>query len=86
MEDVRGPFNLTAPGPVTNRQLTKALGEVMRRPTIIPTPIFGIRALYGEMGVTLATASQRVVPAALTDAGFEWKHPEILEPLRQALA
>jgi uncharacterized protein (TIGR01777 family) len=84
--DVRGPVNLVAPTPVTNRQLTKALGEVMHRPTVIPTPIFGIRALYGQMGVTLATVSQRVVPEVLAEAGFEWQQPEILESLRLALA
>ena len=84
--DVSGPVNLVAPNPVTNRQLTKAIGEVLNRPTIIPTPTFGIRLLYGEMGVTLATASQRVVPEVLTDAGFEWEHTDVRTPLRRALA
>lgn len=85
-QDVSGPVNVTAPIPVTNRELTKAIGAVMNRPTIIPTPVFGIRALYGEMGVSLATASQRVVPAVLEDAGFTWRHTDIHDPLRTALA
>jgi len=84
--DVSGPVNLVAPEPVTNRQLTKAIGEVMGRPTVIPTPTFGIRALYGEMGVTFATASQRVVPQALEQAGFTWQQSDVHEPLREALA
>lgn len=84
--DVSGPVNLAAPACVTNRQLTKAIGEVLNRPTIIPTPIFGIRLLYGEMGVTLATDSLRVVPQKLREAGFQWKHTDIEEPLREALA
>ncbi len=84
--DISGPVNLVAPSSVTNRQLTKAIGEVMHRPTIIPTPIFGIRLLYGEMGVTLATDSQRVVPEKLQQVGFEWEDHDVHEPLREALA
>lgn len=83
--DVSGPVNLVAPAVVTNRQLTRAIGDVLNRPTVLPTPIFGIRLLYGEMGVTLATDSQRVVPEQLREAGFEWEHTEIREPLRTAL-
>ena len=84
-QDVSGPVNLTAPACVTNRQLTRAIGEVLNRPTIIPTPILAIRLLYGEMGVTLATDSQRVVPDRLREAGFHWEHTDIHEPLRHAL-
>ena len=85
-EDVSGPVNLVAPEPVTNRTLTHAIGEVLNRPTVIPTPTFGIRLLYGEMGVTLATASQRCVPDVLAEAGFEWHQTDVREPLRQAFA
>ena len=84
--DIRGPVNLVAPNSVTNRQLTKAIGEVLNRPTVIPTPTFGIRLLYGEMGVTLATASQRVVPEVLADAGFTWEDTDVRAPLREAFA
>lgn len=83
--DVRGAVNLVAPEPVTNRTLTKAIGEVLHRPTILPTPLVAIKALYGEMGVTLATSSQRCVPSALQRAGFEWEQTDVTEPLRQAL-
>lgn len=84
--DISGPVNLCAPAPVTNRQLTKAIGEVLNRPTVLPTPTFGIKLLYGDMGVTLATASQRCIPEKLQQAGFEWKQTEVREPLREALA
>lgn len=83
--DLSGPVNLTAPTPVRNAELTQAIGDVLRRPTIIPTPILGIRALYGEMGVSLATVSQRVVPQVLLDAGFEWHVPDLRDALRDAL-
>jgi uncharacterized protein len=83
--DLAGPVNLTAPTPVTNLELTKALGEVMRRPTVFPIPAFAIRALYGEMGATLATVSQRVVPTRLLEAGFSFTHADIRSALRVAL-
>jgi len=80
--ELAGPVNLTAPEPVTNTELTAGLGEVLRRPTLLPIPALAIRALYGEMGDTLATVSQRVVPRRLLDAGFTFEVPE----LRRALA
>lgn len=84
--DLSGPVNLTAPTPVRNEELTDAIGEVLHRPTVFPTPILAIRALYGEMGVSLATVSQRVVPQVLLDAGFEWRVPDLRDALRDALA
>lgn len=83
--DLAGPVNLVAPNPVQNRELTEALGEVLHRPTIIPTPILGIRLLYGEMGVSLATTSQRVVPRRLQAAGFEFRHATLRPALELAL-
>jgi uncharacterized protein len=84
-EPISGPVNLTAPAPVTNAELTRALGAVMRRPTVFPIPPIAIRALYGEMGVTLATSSQRAVPRVLLDAGFEFVHADLTSALRVAL-
>lgn len=84
--DVRGPVNLSHPSPVTNRQLTSAIGDAMGRPTILPVPVFGVRLLYGEMGVSMATASHRCVPTALQEAGFTWQDDDPREPLREAFA
>jgi uncharacterized protein len=84
-DGLAGPFNLTAPEPVTNAEFTRALGEVLRRPTVLPIPTFAIRALYGEMGVSLATVSQRVFPTRLLEAGFEFLHPDVRSALRVAL-
>jgi uncharacterized protein len=80
-----GPVNLVGPAPVTNLELTKALGEVMNRPTVFPIPAFAIRLLYGEMGETLATVSNRVIPQVLLDAGFRFRHTDIRSALRVAL-
>jgi uncharacterized protein (TIGR01777 family) len=79
-----GAVNLVGPTPADNRELTRALGRVLRRPTLFPIPPLAIRALYGEMGVTLATVSQRVLPRRLLDAGFSFRHTTILAALSAA--
>ena len=84
-EDLSGPVNLVGPQPATNRDLTTALGKVLRRPTVLPIPPVAIRLLYGEMGVTLATVSNRVLPQRLTEAGFTFSHTTLLAALEAAL-
>jgi len=83
--DLSGPVNLTAPTPVTNAELTRAIGEVLRRPTVLPTPAVALRALYGEMGETLATVSSRVLPARLIASGFTFTHTDVRDALALAL-
>lgn len=83
--DVAGPVNVTGPHPVRNAELTRALGEVLHRPTLLPVPLLAIRALYGEMGDSLATVSQRAVPRVLESAGFGFRHPRLRPALRVAL-
>lgn len=75
--DLDGPVNLEGPDPARNTRLTKALGTAWNRPTILPVPVFAINLLYGEMGVTLATSSQRAVPERLREAGFTFSHETI---------
>jgi len=81
---LEGAVNLTGPNPATNLEMTRALGTVLRRPTVFPIPALAIRLLYGEMGETLATVSQRVLPRRLLDAGFVFRHTTILAALRVA--
>ena len=84
---VRGPVNLTAPAPVTNEVLTKALGRVLHRPTFLPVPRFGPKLLLGsELADTLLYDSQRVLPEVLLDAGFEFRHTDLESTLRELLA
>jgi NAD dependent epimerase/dehydratase family enzyme len=82
---IAGPVNLVAPNPVTNEQFTKALGQALSRPTIVPAPELGVRALYGEMGVEVLIRRPRVLPAKLLDAGFEFWYPMIDTALERAL-
>lgn len=80
-DSLSGGVNLCAPNPVTNAELTEALGEVLHRPTVLPIPVFALRLLYGEMGVTLGTDSLRAVPTKLLDAGFEFRHVHLRDAL-----
>ena len=67
-ERMCGPFNATAPEPVTNRVFTQALGSVLKRPTFIPVPAFALKAALGESSMALLTG-QRAVPAAVMNWG-----------------
>jgi uncharacterized protein (TIGR01777 family) len=74
--DVSGPVNLVGPDPVTNAEVTKVMGEILRRPTVLPVPGFALKAVLGEFAED-TLASQRIVPAVLSKAGFSWEQPDI---------
>ena len=78
-----GPINLTAPEPATNREFSKTLGRVLRRPAFAPVPAFAVKALYGEMADIVITG-QRAVPARLTELGYRFRQPELEPALRDA--
>lgn len=79
-----GPVNATAPEPVTNKQFSKVLGRVLRRPAVAPVPALAIRALYGEMA-EIVTEGQRAVPRRTQALGYEFRHTELEAALRDAL-
>jgi uncharacterized protein len=83
--DISGAVNLTAPNPATNEQFVQALGRALGRPTVIPLPAFAVRTAFGEMGETMLLEGQRVLPARLLDAGFEFRYPELDTTLERAL-
>jgi uncharacterized protein (TIGR01777 family) len=82
-EGLSGPVNVTAPDPVTNRELSRTLGRVLRRPAFAPVPALAVKALYGEMA-QIVTTGQRAVPAALTAAGYRFRQPALEAALRDA--
>jgi uncharacterized protein (TIGR01777 family) len=84
-EAASGPINLTAPEPATNRELSKALGRVLRRPAFAPVPALAVKALYGEMADIVITG-QRAVPARLTELGYRFRQPDLQAALRDATA
>jgi uncharacterized protein len=77
-----GPVNLTAPAPVTNSVFTKALGKVLKRPTLVPIPLAPLTVLYGEEMVReMLLSGANVMPRRLLDSGFQFKHVAINEAL-----
>jgi len=82
-ERYRGPVNLTAPHPVTNAEVTAAMGRVLGRPTVLPVPAFAIKAALGEFSQDVL-GSQRVLPQVLESDGFNWSDPTIDQAIQQA--
>ena len=78
---ISGPLNVTAPHPVTNLEFARTLGRVLRRPALMPTPAFALRAVLGEMAEAVVTG-QQVLPAKAQTFGFDFKHPELDGALR----
>jgi uncharacterized protein len=86
LDTLAGPVNAVAPAPVSNQELTRVLGRVLGRPTLVPFPAPAVRMLLGEMGEALLLDSARVVPRRLERAGFRFRHPGLEGALRDALA
>lgn len=85
-DDLEGPVNLVAPTPVTNAEFTTTLGRVLQRPTVLPVPKFALRLGAGaEMANEMLIGGARVIPAVLSEHGFEWEHPNLEPALRSIL-
>lgn len=84
-DHLSGPVNLTGPDPVTNAEITSAMGHVLGRPTILPAPAFALKAVLGEFS-TEVLGSARVMPAVLEQSGFRFQDPTIESAIRTALA
>jgi uncharacterized protein len=82
--DVSGPVNLTGPAPARNADFMAVLGQVLHRPTVLPTPGFALRVVLGQFAEDVL-AGQHAVPAALTSAGFQFRHADLESALRWAL-
>jgi uncharacterized protein (TIGR01777 family) len=83
-EDARGPFNLAAPHPVTNREFSRVVGRQLRRPALVRTPAFLLRLLFGEMASALLEG-QPAVPQRLLDSGYSYQFAEVDSALQDLL-
>jgi len=83
---LHGPVNMVSPSAVTNLEFTKALGRVLRRPTVFPMPSFAARLAFGEMADALLLASARVEPAKLVASRFVFRHKDLDATLEYLLA
>lgn len=85
-ESIRGPVNLAAPNPVTNATMTKEIGHTLKRPAFLAVPAVALRLGLGrETANETVLTSQRVEPAGLNQAGFEFDDPELVPALRKLL-
>ena len=84
-QDIAGPINCTSPNPVRNLELTKAIGEVLGKPTFMPAvPAFAMKMILGEFGSVLIKG-QKVLPKRLLDKGFRFRFPDVKEALKDLL-
>lgn len=84
-ESVSGAINGTAPSPVTNKTFSSILGQVLKRPAFIPMPAFVMKLMMGEMAEELLLSGQRVVPEKISEAGYQFKYPELKSALKNIL-
>ena len=84
-DSLKGPVNVTAPNPVTNKEFTNTLGKVLNRPTVMPMPAFAARLAFGEMANDLLLASTKVAPKKLSDSGYDFQYPELENALKHVL-
>jgi uncharacterized protein (TIGR01777 family) len=81
---VSGPLNLVAPGIVRQREFAAALGDVLGRPAMLPTPTFALRAMLGS-GASVVTEGQHVIPSVAIDGGYAFTFPDLHAALHDLL-
>ncbi len=79
--EVSGPVNATAPEPVTNKALAKAIGRAMGRPSLLPVPGFALKIVVGELADSLLTG-QRALPTVAQKHGYHFRYPDIDQAFR----
>lgn len=86
-DELRGAANLTAPNPVNNSEFARTLGHVLRRPTVLPTPLAPLKLRYGaELVQQLLVDGQRVVPRRLEASGYRFSFPALEGALRSIVS
>jgi hypothetical protein len=80
-----GAYNGTAPHSVTNREFSRSLGRVLRRPAVVPIPELALRLRFGGELAAVAAGGQRAAPRRAVEQGFEFRHPELEPALRDLL-
>jgi uncharacterized protein (TIGR01777 family) len=82
--DFSGAINGSSPNPVTNKEFSKALGKTLHRPAVAPVPAFVIKGMFGEMS-QIVLSGVRMVPGRAGELGYEFRHPDLDEALRDTL-
>jgi uncharacterized protein len=82
--EISGPVNLCSPNPLRNKDLAKALGKALHRPSFMPAPGFMIKLVLGEFG-SVILEGQRVIPRRLLESGFAFQYPDIDKALQNLM-
>ncbi|MGB9761207.1 MAG: TIGR01777 family oxidoreductase [Caldimicrobium sp.] len=83
-KEAKGVFNITAPSPLRNIEMTKIIGRLLKRPTFFPVPKFALKLLYGELAEVIM-ASARVIPKRLLEMGFNFKYSDFESAFRASM-
>src|SRR5690606_5020551 len=84
-ERIDGAVNATGPEPVTQADMARTLGAVLRRPSIAPAPAAAIKLMYGEMGEETVLSSTGARPGELLEVGYPFRHTSLEATLRHVL-
>lgn len=71
-EGPSGVVNAVHPHPVTNREFTRVVATLARRPALLPAPGWALRLAYGRMAQETLLDSRRAVPRAALASGFRF--------------
>lgn len=85
-KDASGIYNLTAPNPVTSKEMAKAIGKAAHRPSFMPFPSFAAKGIFGEMGKELLLADQYVIPERLLLEGFHFQYENIQNAMQDLIS
>ena len=78
--NINGAVNAASPGIVTNKEFSKTLGKVLRRPALLPVPKIALRIISGELG-NYVTDSQRISVDKILNSGYKFKFENLEEAL-----
>lgn len=84
-DEASGPFNASAPNPVTNAEFTRTLAGQLNRPAVLPAPATALKLAFGEMSRLLLTGA-KMLPKRLEDVGFEFRYSSLDDALSEILA
>lgn len=84
-DSLEGPVNVVSPTPIVNKEFTKTLAEVLKKPARLPAPPFGLRLLFGEMADEMLLSSSRVKPEKLLKAGYVFRDRDLKASLEYCI-
>ncbi len=82
---ITGVINAVAPDPVRNQEFARLFGKTLKRPAFLPLPSFVVNLLFGQMGRELLLSGQRVSCEKISQAGFHFEYPQLVDALVYAV-